>query len=304
MSYEIKVYHSPMYELLCSFLIYSTRKWTENLDWSNEWLDEVTQQLDPDLVQRIEKIHTWELTDYDILYLWTVLRDPYTDVESCLTYLEETPMEELYEIALPYITDVTLSEATRIRDGYIPLLRAWNTQYFVGIEHTLIPLLEEDAAEKRLLSSKMEPQDLVEYATNGVVIEPHEDIHTIVIMPMIHCRPVNYYSRYQGMFIIQYAIDIPETNEDQVPTGLTRFTRALSDEKRLRILRYLAHDLRTTSDIANMMQMTPEAVSSNIRTLRAAGLLRTHLNDSNERFSIRLDGVAEMQLFLESYLRL
>lgn len=304
MSYEIKVYHSPMYELLCSFLIYSTRKWTENLDWSCNWLDEVTQQLDPELVQRIANNHTWDLEDYDILYLWTVLRDPYTDVTSCLTYLEETPIEELYAQVVPYLKDASLSNLMRIRDDYIPILKLWNDQYFAGIEHTLIPLLEEDAAEKQLLSSKMEPRDLIEYATNGVVVEPHEDLHTIVIMPMIHCRPVNYYSQYHGMFIIQYSIDIPETNEDQVPTGLTRFTRALSDEKRLRILRYLAQDLRTKSDIANMMEMSLEAVSSNISTLRAAGLLRTHLNDSNERYSIRLDGVAEMQLFLESYLRL
>ena len=304
MSYQIKVYHSSMYELLCSFLIYTTRKWTDDLDWGQEWIEDVSRRLDPAIVEQIATFRSSEMIDYDILYLWTILREPQTDIPSCIAFLETCPLDELYQRTTPYVDDVTIEDIARIRDSYTPLMKAWYEQYFAEIEHTIIPLLEEDANEKQQLISKMDPIDLVEYATNGVVVEPLDHLHTIILMPMIHSRPVNYYVKLNGMLLIQYAIDLPETNELQVPIGLARFTRALSDPKRLLILRYLAQELRTTSEIAEIMQMTPETVGSHIRILRVAGLLRTHLNDEKEKYSIRADGIAEMQLFLESYLRL
>lgn len=304
MSYEVKVYHSPMYELLSSFVIFTTRKWTENLDWSYTWIEQTSELIGPELVEHIEKVHTWDLKDYDLLYLWTILHDPYTEIESCLTYLEEASIEALYDVAVPFDDELTVDKVIRIRDNYVPLLRRWNDHYFHTVEAALRPLLEEDAAEKQRLIAKMNPSDLVEYATNGVIVEPLEDLHTVMIMPMIHCRPVNYYMLFKGLLVFKYAIDIPETDEDLVPTPLTRFTRALSTESHLRILRFLSEGVHTIGEIAVRMKLSEKQVKSDLMTLRAAGLLRTHLHRRSERYSLRPDGINEMQLFMESYLRI
>lgn len=304
MNYEVKVDHSPIYELMSSFLIYATRKWIEDLDAGVRWAEGVSKQIDNDFAEKIAESRTWPFADYDILLLWVVIRDKNMNIESFLSHLAHCSAESLLGQTLPYAKHMTEEEVERIRDGYIPLLQAWNEQYFRNVDAVISPLLEEDAAEKQILVHKMEPMDLVEYATNGVVLEPDEAIQTVLILPVIHSRPLNYYCQHDGLMIIQYAIDLPETDEGKPPIGLTRFTRALNDESRLRILRYLAEDLRTLSEIVELMGLSEDTIHYHMRNLRAAGLLRTHLKGKAERFSIRADGVAEMQLFLESYLSL
>lgn len=305
MEYELKIDVSPVYELLDSFMLYVTRKWISNLDIGPHWIHDVEDRITPQKVTALLQAADWPFTDYDVLYAWVYIRGPATSVLHYLDELESAPIEECYLQIAPLIQDFSIEEALRIKISYIPLLRLWYEQYFRHVEHKILPLLIEDASEKKMLESKMDPISLIEYASGGVVFEEIKDLKTIVLLPTVHNRPINTYCFYTNMVIVQYPVDVPLEDENEPPMVLLRMTRALSDPTRLRLLRYVAHEPKTLWEMQSDLNQSREMLMHHLLILRVAGLLRIHLRgEQDERFSIRPDGAAELQMFLESYIRI
>ncbi|WP_019638661.1 ArsR/SmtB family transcription factor [Paenibacillus fonticola] len=306
MAYNVKVDVSPIYELISSFIVFTTRKWVNNLDVGLEWLDDISSRFSPDARQPFIEAAQFPFTDYDVLYAWAIDRSDNTDIEAFLDHLEFSAEEVLYHSIKSYIPNMTTVEIQRIRSSYIPLLRKWNELYFKEITLQYASLLEEDAAEKATLLHKMDSEALVEYASGGLVLEPGLPIERVVLVPSIHFRPINTYGFYSDVLFIQYPIDIPELDEDEPPTCLLRLTRALVRPERLRLLRYVADEPKSLQEMVDHLNESEDKLMHHLMRLRVAGLLRVHLVDSNdtEKFSIRPDGAAELQMFLESYIRL
>ncbi|BFH62216.1 MULTISPECIES: ArsR/SmtB family transcription factor [Paenibacillus] len=305
MNYEVKVDVSPIYELLGSLMVYTSKKWVRNLDIGPEWISEVNSKFPPEVSAALAQSSAWSLDDYDILYAWAIHRGNGDSVPCFLECLRETPAEVLLSAAAPYLPDLTIEEASRIRDSYTPLLELWYEHYFKEVEPDIIPLLEEDAIEKKVLLTKMEPMSLVEYASGGLVIENAPEVQTIVLFPTVHNRPINAYCFYKKMMLIQYPVDVPEEDEDEPPTCLLRMTHALSDPKRLRLLRYVAEKPHSLREMVRDLNQSEDLLKHHLMILRVAGLLRIHLGvEEKEKYSIRSDGASELQMFLESYMRL
>jgi DNA-binding transcriptional ArsR family regulator len=131
-------------------------------------------------------------------------------------------------------------------------------------------------------------------------------LNEVILFPTVHNRPINMYCFYEGMMIMQYPVDAPEENEDQPPTCLLRFTHALADPERLRLLRYVSDEPKSLAEMCEELGKDEDTVKDQVMALRIAGLLRTHLLGSNrkEKYSIRPDGVSELNMFLESYIRI
>ncbi|WP_342435709.1 ArsR family transcriptional regulator [Paenibacillus sp. FSL L8-0436] len=307
MSYELKIDVSPVYELLDSFMIYVTGKWISNLDIGPDWVRDLDGRIPPQQVSALKQAAEWPFTDYDVLYAWAYNRGPGSKVLQFLDELESSSLEERFGRLSPLFPDFTIEECKRIRDSYAPLLRLWYDQYFRHVEQKILPLLIEDASEKKLLESKMDPGALIEYASGGVVVGDIPDLQTIVLLPTVHNRPINTYCFYNTLMIIQYPVDVPSEDEDEPPTVLLRLTKALSDPTRLRLLRYVANEPKTIWDMQSDLSQSSEMLMHHLLILRVAGLLRVHLGsegEGNERFSIRADGASDLQMFLESYIRL
>ncbi|UQZ37130.1 ArsR family transcriptional regulator [Paenibacillus sp. PK3_47] len=305
MSYELKIDVSPVYELLDSFMLYVTRKWISNLDIGIDWVRDLDNRIPPQQLSLLRGAAEWPFSDYDVLYAWAYNRGPASKVLQFLDELDDTPLEEIFLRSVPLFPDFTMEECARIKNSYSPLLRLWHEQYFRHVEHKILPLLIEDASEKKMLQSKMDPTALIEYASGGVVIEDLPGLDTIVLLPTVHNRPINTYCFYNTLMIIQYPVDVPLDNEDEPPTVLLRMTKALSDPTRLRLLRYVAHEPKTLWEMQSELSQSSEMLMHHLLILRVAGLLRVHLSGENsERFSIRPDGASELQMFLESYIRI
>lgn len=304
MAYNVKVDVSPIYELISSFIIFTTRKWVNNLDVGVEWLEDIGSRFNLDTQQAFADAAQFPFSDYDALYAWAMVRSSHT-VESFLDDLEQTASDILYHSIKSYVPDINTHEIERIRTSYVPLLRKWNDLYFIDAATPYTPLLEEDAAEKATLLHKMDPEALVEYASGGIVLEPGLPVDQVVLVPSVHFRPINTYCFYSGALLIQYPIDIPELDEDEPPTCLLRLTRALANPERLRLLRYVANEPKSLQEMINNLNESEDKLMHHLMRLRVAGLLRVHLFDVNaEKFSIRPDGAAELHMFLESYIRL
>lgn len=304
MKYKVSIDVSMVYELLGSFMIYATRKWTDNLDIGKQLITEMDERLPQQVRVQLSKARSWPLADYDVLYALIMLRKEHTKIPDFLNWVESSPVDELLTLLQPYIPSLSLDDVSRVRESYTPLLKLWHELYFSEVEQDLSSLLEEDAEEKRMLLPKMEADNLIEYATSGVILDdvPQENV---ILFPGTHFRPINTYCFYNNVLLLQYPIDIPEENEDEPPVVLLRMTEALADPERLRLLRYIADEPKAVSEMAAELNQPYEQLMHHLMILRAAGLLRSHLkSENNERFSMRPDGAAELHMFLEDYIRL
>jgi DNA-binding transcriptional ArsR family regulator len=305
MAYDVKVDHSLVYELISSFMIYTSQKWVNNLDVGADWIAEIDARLTPEERRQFTEAARFPFTDYDVLYVWALERNGADEVVRFLNELAETSVDTLYQRTKSYIPTVNNETIERIRSSYIPLLKCWQRLYFGPIENQFLPLLEEDAAEKHTLLQKMDTDALIEYASGGLVLEPLKPITQVVLTPSIHFRPINTYVFYENVLFIQYPLDIPELDEDEPPMVLKRLTRALAEPQRLRLLRYVADEPKSMQEMLKDLGEPKEQLMHDLMRLRVAGLLRIHLlAQDTEKFSIRPDGAAELQMFLESYIRL
>ncbi|AOZ91084.1 ArsR/SmtB family transcription factor [Paenibacillus crassostreae] len=305
MNYIVKVDVSPIYELMASFMVYTSKKWTDNMDMGPEWVQQVDHSLAPNIRTSLAPASSWPFSDFDVLYTWAIHRQTGNSIDPFLDHLLLCSDDYLFDIASSYLPSLTVNDTRRIRDDYTPLLKLWYLHYFRNIEDEITPLIEEDALEKSTLISKMDPENLIEYASGGLIVEDIADLQTVILFPTVHNRPINTYCFYKGMLLIQYPVDVPEDNEDEPPMCLTRMTHALSDPNRLRLLRYVADQPKSLNDMKKDLDEPKETLMHHLMILRVAGFLRIHLgNHDNEKFSIRPDGVAELQIFLESYIHL
>lgn len=306
MSYEVRIDVSPVYELLGSFMVYVTKKWVRDMDMGSQWIEEVDGRLSPEVHAALTRAKDWPFNDYDVLYAWAICRPADTDeIKEYLDYLEDGLDQDMYNLIVHHVPFLTLEDSIRIRRDYTPLLRSWYRDYFRSLEHSMRILAEEDAAEKRMLLTKMEPEALVEYATAGLVV-PHLDaLDTVVLFPIVHNRPINTYCFYSRTLLIQYPVDVPEESEDDPPTTLLRLTRAVAEPQRLRLLRYVAEEPKSLADMRKDLKKDDDELMSDLMILRVAGMLRIHIGRyQKEKFSIRPEGAADLQMFLETYIRL
>ncbi|WP_019910745.1 ArsR/SmtB family transcription factor [Paenibacillus sp. HW567] len=305
MNYKLEIDVSPVYELLDSFMLYVTRKWISNLDIGPDWIRDVDARLAPQQISAFRQAAEWPFEDYDVLYAWAYSRGTASKVTQFLDELESSGLEDCFERTQPFFHQFTMEECARIKYNYTPLLRLWYAEYFRHEEQRILPLLIEDASEKKMLESKMDMVPLIEYASGGIVIEDVPDLQTIVLLPTVHNRPINTYCFFKTMMLVQYPVDVPFDSEDEPPTVLLRLTKALSDPTRLRMLRFIAHEPKTLWEMQSELNQSREMLMHHLLSLRVAGLLRVHLRgEGTERYSIRPDGASELQMFLESYIRI
>ncbi|MDO7904895.1 ArsR family transcriptional regulator [Paenibacillus sp. JX-17] len=306
MGYEVRVDSTPIYELLGSFLVYATKKWVRNLDLGFEFIETADQLLDSSMKSEISQSAFWPFADYDTLYAWAINRPAHImEAEQYIDYAASAPEAELLAAASPLLPNLQLEDVMRIRRAYLPLLKHWYIRYFANIEQSMRHLSEEDAAEKQLLLTKMAPEDLVEYATSGLVVRDLEGISSVVLFPTVHNRPINTYCFYKGVLFIQYPVELSEEDAEQPPVILSRLTFAVNDLDRLRLLRFLGKEPKSLDQMIEHMNLTEDVLTSHLMVLRTAGMLRIHLDlESHDKYNIRPEGLGDLQMFLESYIGL
>jgi DNA-binding transcriptional ArsR family regulator len=167
-------------------------------------------------------------------------------------------------------------DLSAVRDRYVRVLAAWDEQYFQLVDPAILRGLEADAASRQAHVGTMAPETLVEAATCGVHFVPQPGPELVLLVPQYHYHPWNVFQDYRGLRVIQYPADALPAVPGEPPPDLLRLTRALSDESRLRILRFLATGPRSFTDVVQFMGLAKSTVHHHMVVLRAAGLVRVH----------------------------
>ena len=291
MSYTVEIDTAPAYELITSLYAYIYKTSWKNTDSLKQWSKTVQARLEPSFQQELED-ERWEVLHRLslLVHLCPGRRTP----EEFIDWLSVLPTGEIYERLVPWVQkfDKDLGE---VRDRAVYLLSKWNVQYFRHVPQANQTYLEQDAQQKRELAKRLLPHELIEQATNGLFLSANPKIQRVILIPQYHYAPYTIADFYHGLMTCKYSVDLPAAENAPSP-ALTRVLRALSDEKRVAMLKYLQARPRTFSELVRFTGLVKSNVYYHLMTLRIAGLVRAHYSGGErvEAYSLRAGEITRL----------
>lgn len=184
----------------------------------------------------------------------------------------------------------------------IDVLAAWTERVWNPESATIMPILERDAKAKRELLRQLPVDRFVTTATNGVEFSPRPGLERLVMIPSFVNRPlVTYWELGETMLIAYPVADESVTAEtDAPPLRLVRLSKALGDEKRLRILRALADGEKSLVELAELFGVAKTTMHHHMIVLRSAGLVSATVG--SKRYRLREEAVPDVGALLSGYL--
>lgn len=192
---------------------------------------------------------------------------------------------------------------------YTAALRQFRSKVFAEHEEEFAGAISRAAAARRAAPTRGSAKEVVEEVTSGIEFEIPAGITRVVLVPSVLTRPLSLIDGYRGTLIVYFGITDEFFNSDPEapPSWLVRTYKALSDERRLRIMRRLSEGPASLDDLSEMLGLTKSTVHHHIALLRGAGLIRVHIQEdkssSKKNFSLREQSLADAAGFLDSYLR-
>lgn len=161
----------------------------------------------------------------------------------------------------------------------------------------------------RFLKRRMPVEQLIEAVTNGVAYHAEAGVSEIVLAPSALIRPWNLLFLFGSSRYILHPIseDSVDADADTPPSWMLDLFKALGDERRLRILRRLREvDGATLGELVEYLDLAKSTTHHHLRTLRAAGLVRTRLvsgkSKEDTRYELRADLLPDIMGLVGEYL--
>jgi DNA-binding transcriptional ArsR family regulator len=199
------------------------------------------------------------------------------------------------------LVELLVSGLETTRAHLLAIMQRFYDEVYRNLEATIQPILERDAQAARGLSRTLPLGQLVETVTNGIEFQPWPGLEWVTLLPSYVIRPwtVQLYHEAGMLFCYPVAEDSLVEASEGPPARLVQLHQALGDERRLRILRYLAVERATFQEVANALDLPKSSLHYHVSILRSAGLLRVGAGERGNVYSLRreaLDGMAEALL--------
>jgi DNA-binding transcriptional ArsR family regulator len=284
---------SPTDELALSLIAFALRGAHAVLELGPDWVRAVRRTLPPSfpfhLLHGPRAVYTKQTSP---LVLSLVRHSPRNaDPAAFIDWLAGLAPGELYDhLCAVTCEDVRLPrDLAGFRDGLVELLGSWHTSYFRTVDPAILDGLAREVERRRPLVGRLAPVDLVEQLTNGVWLAELRPTERVVLVPQYHSRPTNHDEFERDTYLIWYPADVLPSKADAPSPMLRRLTRALADDSRLRILRFLADGPpRTLTEVARHVGLSQPTVHHHLILLRAAGLTRTSVGRAGpSRYELR-----------------
>jgi DNA-binding transcriptional ArsR family regulator len=207
-----------------------------------------------------------------------------------------------YEPWTDFLRSVLDADAARLKDELIDALEGWAERVWKPESLTIMPILERDADAKRDLLRDLPLDRFVTTATNGVEFAPRPGVDRLVMVPSFLQRPLVSHVEFGEVLIIAYPVadESVSADTDAPPLRLVRLSKALGDEKRLRILRALADGEMTLMELADSFGVAKTTMHHHMIILRSAGLVAVGVG--SKRYRLRQESVPDVGALLSGYL--
>jgi DNA-binding transcriptional ArsR family regulator len=307
---RVAVEWAPAYELLLSIDAYVHLKRHVLFELGPLWVRSIHEQLPAEAAAQLARKSVVNLLKAaDDLLLQLVHASPEkSDVGGFLSWFGQLTAGAAYEA----LAETAREPGPRLprdfptwRNSLLDLLGVWNSAYFRHLDPAILDGLRKQANLLRTRIQKTEPGELIESVTNGLVVEASPELHNVILVPQYHHRPYNTDVSIQDGLIILYPCDAAVVPlDDEPPARLMRLTHALSDESRLRMLRFLARTpVSSLTEVARFAGLSQPTVHHHLTQLRAAGLVRIQFGASGpNRYSLRPHALEQLAEQLGAYL--
>ena len=184
----------------------------------------------------------------------------------------------------------------------LDVVEQWYERVWKQEALTIMPILERDADAKRELQHELPLDRFIVTATNGVEFSPRPGIERVVMVPSFVNRPVVTYYELGETILIAYPVadESVSAETDAPPLRLVRMSKALGDEKRLRILRALANGEMSLMELADLFGVAKTTMHHHMLILRSAGLVTTSVG--KKAYRLRQEAVPDIGALLSGYL--
>jgi DNA-binding transcriptional ArsR family regulator len=201
-----------------------------------------------------------------------------------------------------YLRAMLEADAEWLKAEVVAVLEAWADRVWKPESLTIVPILERDAAAKRELQRDLPLDRFVTTATNGVEFAPRPGIDRLVLIPSFVQRPLVGHLEVGEVMIIVFPVadESVSAETDAPPLRLVRLSKALGDEKRLRVLRALAEGEKTLMELAESFGVAKTTMHHHMIVLRSAGLVSVGVG--SKRYRLRHETVPDVGALLSGYL--
>lgn len=278
MTYKVEPVYSPVYELLLSLSLYKRQTHLKYLDVGLKWKEEVERKVSDELLRKIQTKDDLAFEDLSVLL---IINCPVREnVKSFFDWLNALSAGEMYELLTPYL-DESMNISSNLslqRSEYVELLQEWYEQYFQKTDTNIVATLqaEVEGIKKRLKKEKAEE---VVNSTSRFIVESR-DIKKVYLIPSFHFQPMSLVDQFKETLIITY----PFTKKEGHFNEVLKLTKAISDERRLNILRFISNQSCTFTDIVKELGMAKGNIHHHLSILRSARLLDIHLKEDKNTF--------------------
>jgi DNA-binding transcriptional ArsR family regulator len=343
----IEVDGSGIYELVVAlWSVYKSSDDKSALEVGDEWLEQLKTTTAEDLREEIEALGgpgcgLW------LGLLGLVVSAPHPhDPDRVLAWLAEINPQRLRRWLLAYVGDhadpALIEEATdgdldalrkivsshssedvaqqmvaifeipadEVRDRMVTALARFRSEVFSEYEADFSDSIRRAAAAQRAVTSRDHAKSVIEQVTNGLDYEIPLGVTRVVLIPSVVLRPLSLIDQQRDTLLVIYGMadEFIDSDPEAPPSWLIKTYKALSDERRMRILRRLSEGETTLDELTELLGLSKSTVHHHISVLRAAGLVRVRMGQradhkENHTYTLRGEALVNAGAFLDSYVR-
>lgn len=302
MVFRLESDYAEAYECAASLSAYARRTQHKTLEAGTAWVKETAASLSPSLKNTLQRLGDPERFDTP---LFIRLCPGDRTAEGFANWLSSLSPGELYDLASS-TGDSVPAGLPELKDRMAEALLMWNEHYFSRINPAILQGLKQAEERLRREIASRPPEEVFESATCGMRLSPGmQPPDRVILVPQYHQRPFNISSFYPKLAITLFPVDALPQPEGFPPPALLRLARALDDESRLRILRFVAErEQATFTEIVKQIGISKSTVHYHMILLRAAGLLNVYAGSGSKlsTYSLRNTDANELGAQLSAYL--
>lgn len=188
-------------------------------------------------------------------------------------------------------------------------LKRFYKEVFLSLDIEFGGAIERAAAARRAVASREDARAIVEEVTKGIDYDIPLGVARVVLVPSVVIRPLSILDQHRDALVVYYGIadEFIDADPEGPPSWLVNTYKALSDERRLRILRRLSEGDTSLDELTDLLGLSKSTVHHHMSILRAAGLIRVRVPQeemTKQRFyGLRGQTLDDANHFLQSYLR-
>lgn len=301
MDYRVDVTFEPRYELLSSLHTMICRKSHKKIDLGPAWVKDTLSRITPDFSSTLNDMDVD--SDWKITYLLAYLCPEEASPEEFLAWLEEKTPGDLYELIAVYSQQFP-KDMGQYRSRTLSVLSSWHEQYFRKLAPEVIEGLRSEAQTRAAeLAHQTELSVFIEKTTNGLTFLPKEGLEKLVLVPHYHFQPMNIIYHFGRITLCHYSARFYLGDETDFPPHDYRMLRALAEQSRLKILRFLSGGPRTFTEIVRHLQISKGITHDHVSKLRSGGFIRAHVDgETISEYSLRPEMLDVMHQKLVDYI--